>query len=792
MRTCRTLLIYCFSLIVCFFASIAMDLACGPETDPYDYYVSFFHNNLQGEKEYKPFFYTGYKFVYDDNEPVSINDINAEEWATYLGKDVSTADVSKAMYHLNPATDSVLIGGYFKTGEKLPDSLAGNSFLKAMQIKKNPTALKYYRFAKGVEKIANITYNRWEPTPVDTSALYSAGSLALKSAVLEKDKFIQLRYYYQAQRLLHYSGYYKEASKVYDKYIAYSQTKSRVKGWALGLKAGELRRMGDTVQSAYLFSKVFAQYPEKRLQAYQNYKYMHVSAAQLMPLAANSNERAVIYAIDSFGSSAPNLEALEKVYDNEPTSPMVGLLLVREVNKMEEQYLTRKLLNKSTLIPTDYYTDDNDKNDVVLLTQLNRLRAFCKLLATEHKYPDYNVGNLAGAYLSWMQGDNSGGFAYIRGMANETLSATMNDQKQIIQLLLSAQNIQKLNEVNEAQLLPALQWLETKTKAEAKKSKDTPDFNFNDDQKFTHTANNFYEQVLATAYLKQNDTTRAALALLKSQNSLATNSFWTKNLHSNQVARIIRWKRTPPTVPYLSFLTSNLNRLNLDYLYDLEGTACLREHQYAKAITVLKLVDPAYLKKETEEYELADPFIDRINDYPRVYRYGQTKGMGKLQFAIAMNDVEQKIKTDAVNAPSYYYRYATGLYNTSHYGNAPYLISFDWSGDDFGRADKYSYDADYIRTKNAEKYYLLARSLSSNEEFKAKCTFMAAKCRQKEFVRPNNYGSPNYDKAENDYMLGLRGNDYFEELRTTYKKTAIFKKAVGECSYLKDFMLTSK
>lgn len=793
MRTCRTLLIYCVSLIVCFFASIAMDLACGPETDPYDYYISFFNNNLQGEKEYKPFYFTGWQFFYTDKEPASMDDINAEEWASYLGKDVSTADVSKAMYHLSPSADSVLQNNYFKNSDKLPDSLVSNSFLKALQTKKNVVALKYYRFAKNIEKAANLHATPWEPVVVDTSTLYSAGSLALKSAVLEKDKFIQLRYYYQAQRLLHYSGYYKEASKVYDKYIAYSQTKSRVKGWALALKAGELRRIGDTVQSAYLFSQVFAQYPEKRLQAFQNYKYMHVSPTQILPLTANNSQKAVIYAMESFGNSALKMQPLEKVYDYDPQSPMVGVLLIREVNKLEEQYLTRKLLTNNKLIGSNYYTDNSDKNDLELLNQMNQLRAFCKLLATERKYPDYNIGNLAGAYIGWMQGDNAGGASFIRAMSGETLNPAMNDQKQLIQLLLSSQSIQKLNEVNEAQLLPALQWLDARTKAETKATKDSNyHFEFHDDQKFNNSASNFYEHILAPAYLKQGDTVRAALALLKSPGSLSQNSFWVTNLHSTQIVRLIRWRKTPPVAPYLNFLADKLSVLKLNYFYSLLGTAYLREHQYTKAIAAFKQADPTYLNKEIDVYNRADPFIDRVNDYPKILRYGKTKGLTKLQFAEAMNDIEQKIKTDAVNAPSYYYRYATGLYNTSHYGNAPYMISYGWSADDFGRADMYSYDADYIRTKNAEKYYLLARSLSSNEEFKAKCTFMAAKCRQKEFVRPNNYSSPNYYKAESDYMLGLRGNDYFEELRTTYKKTAIFKKAVGECSYLKDFLLTSK
>ncbi|RKR81535.1 hypothetical protein BDD43_1682 [Mucilaginibacter gracilis] len=790
MKVCRTPLIWCVSFISCFCAGIAIILACGPETDPYDYYVSFFHNNVQGQKEYKPFYFSSYQFVYDDKEPVSEAAVNADEWAAYLGKDVAAADVNRAMYQLSAGADSVLEDGYLKTGERLPDSLANNSFLKALQVRKNPIALKYYRFAKGVEKIANTGYDKWDPKPVDSAALVNAGNAAFKYAIAEKDKFIQLRYYYQAQRLLHFGGAYKEAANVYDKYIAPAATQSHIKGWALALKAGECRRLKDTVRAAYLFSKVFAQYPERRLQAYQNYKYINPGKAHVLALAETNAERAVLYAMDGFGSSAVNLEPLKKVYEYEPTSPMVGLLLVREVNKLEEQYLTPKLLNKNTRITSFYYAAQTGKTEAGQMDQMNQLSSFCKLLVTERKYADYNIGNLAGAYISWIKGDNANGFVYLRAMNSEVLSPAMNDEKQIIQLLLSGQNIQNINEVNEEQLLPALQWLDTKVKGEIPRTKAT-NFAFSDNQKFTHTASNFYDQVLAPAYLKQGDTVKAALALLKSPMGYHQQQFWVTNLHSLQIARIIRWRKTPPTTPYLNFLADQLGVLKPNYLYELLGTACLREHQYNRAIAAFKQVDANYLNREPPDYYKGDPFIDRINDYPKVLHYGKARGLNKLQFAQAMADLEQKIKTDAPNAPSYYYRYATGLYNASHYGNAPYLINWGWSADDFGRKDIYSYDADYIRTKNAEKYYLLARSLSSNEEFKAKCTFMAAKCLQKQFVMPD-YNDPNYSKAEAEYMLQLRSNDYFTELKSKYKKTAIFKKAVGECSYLKDFVFANK
>jgi hypothetical protein len=766
MRNYKTWVIYCVSFIGCFCAMIAIDLACGGEVDPYDYYTSFFHNNITGGKEYKPFYFTNYLFLYDETEPESEEDINAGEWAAYLG--VKPADVSKAMYHLDKPADSLLLAGYLKTGTKLADSLAGNTFLKALT--GNTGALKYYRFAKGIEKIANITYDRWDPKPLDTVALRDAGEAAFKSAETEKDSFIKLRYYYQAQRLLHYAHAYNQAKAVYDKFLSVIPSQSHVKGWAMALKAGEERRMGDTVKAAYLFSKVFAQYPERRLQAYRNYRYINVKTDVVTALAANKNEKAVIYAIDGFGNPGLTIEPLKKVYEYEPASPMVAVLLVREVNKLEEQYLTPKLQNTQS-------TPDSAKS----VAHLQQLKVFCKQLATDKSYPDANLAQLAAAYLCWMHNDTDEGSDLLKPLYNVKLDDKLSDQKQIIQLLLTSQKIELLNQVNEATLLPSLKWLANKVDEEQQAVKHQ-NYDFGP-MPFTTTSRNFYQEILAPAYMRQCDTTMAALALSKSGEMMG---FWRTQLHSSHVRTLIRYRLIPPANPYLNFLTERLATQSTSDLYELLGTTYLREHNYPAAMAALRHVSAATLNN-TDSHTPADPFIELINDYPKMYRYGQSKGLNKLQFAIAMNTLEQNIIKDPANTASYYYKLGAGLYNTSTYGNAWYLISYSWSAYDFGREKINDYDEDYIKTTSAEKYFLKAAQLSKTQEFKARCIFMAAKCKQKQVTRPS-WELPNFDSLDKEYMAQIKSNPYFEDLKKRYNKTAFYKKAVSECSYLKDYI----
>src|SRR4051812_32510942 len=64
-------------------------LGCGGELDPYDYYTSFFQNDLSPEKSLKPFYYTNYEFLYNAEEPVDASVITSSEWTGYCNEGIS-------------------------------------------------------------------------------------------------------------------------------------------------------------------------------------------------------------------------------------------------------------------------------------------------------------------------------------------------------------------------------------------------------------------------------------------------------------------------------------------------------------------------------------------------------------------------------------------------------------------------------------------------------------------------------------------------------------------------------
>ena len=92
MKTFKKLSLIFSIFLFTFFGEIAVNIACGGEVDPYDYYISYFHNNVQGD-EYTPFAFNQMTYLNGEEDVVSESEVNSQEWGKYL--DVNSQDVHK-------------------------------------------------------------------------------------------------------------------------------------------------------------------------------------------------------------------------------------------------------------------------------------------------------------------------------------------------------------------------------------------------------------------------------------------------------------------------------------------------------------------------------------------------------------------------------------------------------------------------------------------------------------------------------------------------------------------------
>jgi hypothetical protein len=814
MKIYKKLSIIFSAFIVAFFGEIAINIACGGEADPYDYYINYFHNNVQGDS-YTPFAYNSMIYLNSENDVVSEADINSNEWADFLK--VKPNDVLKAMYQVDSAT-SVKLANFDGNSSNLPDSLSNNSFLLALS--KNKSALKYFSFAKSCEPLANVTFNLWDPLPRDTSLMEQKGIEAEKLTNDEKNSFLKLRYAYQAQRMYQYGNFHNQSKQVYEKYIKGNKSNSAVNGWSLALYAGSIRKLGNPDESAYLFSKVFASNPERRVQAYKNYYYINAPVKNVLKFAINNDEKANIWAINGFGNPSPDLQSLRQVYQLSPKSLLTSDLLVREVNKLENALIDADDIAK---VSYDYYFSYNDnKNytDSIKNANLNHLKdiiAFSVNLSADKKYPQAELGTLTAAYLSWIENKDEQASDYLTKLNPQKLNSKFKDQYRIIDLLLQSKKIKKGSTFNENDLLPTLNWLDEKRFAENKAQNSTDRYIDwrNDNLKFTHTTRDFYQQILAPAYIKMGDTAKAALAMVKGdlkyktlkETSLFKNigenslSFWQLYLSPKSMASLANYKTKANGNDVTALLAKALNQLSNDDFYELYGTSYLRTHQYAKALQMFNKISASYKYfspedwySENEETKLyANPFVETINDYPKKRATLKT-AYNKKTFAAEMLRVENITKTssDKNIIAQNLYKMANATYQTGYFGNSWFFINYNWSSYDNRMKAKFAHDDDYKKALTAKKLYLKARELSTDPNFKAKCTFMLAKCTQKQIIMNSPLESFSYyDTADikwKSFIKANYNNPYFKEMNMKYKSTPFFKTAANTCSYMADFI----
>ncbi|PTT04236.1 hypothetical protein DBR11_00125 [Pedobacter sp. HMWF019] len=804
MTSYKKLFIGFSTFITVFFAEIAINLACGGETDPYDYYINYFHSDVSGD-EYSPFFFTQLSFLYGDKDTHSESDINSEEWAKYL--QVKKEDVEKTMYKSDAATNLLLSKLDQQSISSLPDSLQQNTFIQALG--KNKKAAQYFSFAKSCEPLANSTSDYWNPVPRDTAGMISAAKQALDLvSSSHSDAFIKLRYAYQSARMYHYAAQYQECRNVYDKLIKTNKTTSAVKGWSMALYAGATRRLGIRSESAYLFSKVFESNPERRILAYRNYYNISPSTDSVLRFAKNNTERATIWAIEGFGNPTKDLKSLEEVYKNDPKSPINGALLVREINKLEGN-----ILNGSSNYY--YYNSPNNADSLkkVNLKHLTLVKNFALKLAEEKKYGQPELGTLTAAYLSWMENKGTEASSYLSKLDFPKLPERLKDQYRITDLLIKADQIKKGSPFNPNDLLPGLKWLDEKRFEE---NKPKPGQTYDDwggyNKAFSLSARNLYQDILAPAYLKMGDTARAAMAMVKgdirssslknkdlfSNMSSTTIEYWQEALSPTTLLSIEKYRVTPPQDNLDGLLAGSIKQLNQDDFYELLGTSYLRTHNYKNALVWLQKINPKHQYFSASNWYEGDEgrlypnaFIETIRDYPK-QNGSKTGGLNKKTFAMEMLRLQKLVTSDPKNAAANYYKMANALYQTGYFGNSWGLISYSWSSYDNVIPPKYDYEKDYKQALTAKRLYLKARILTTDQNLKAKCTFMLAKCTQK-MITPGKYPDYLYTYLNGkvtykDYLDANLANPYYKEFSTKYTKTPFYQIAQGECSYFREFI----
>ncbi len=777
-------------------------IGCGPDADPYDYYTSFFHQNLPDAKGYRPFYYTGINFLYDENEPADLGDLLANEWAAYCGVPVTDSDAKAFVTKFErKEINNLYLNIEKKQSLPVSDSIMKNSMTTYFTRNKDLEALGYLLFAKQVEPFVIGNSESWEAVERDSSKMSKLIKNGQQLYSAAKTPFFKLRYAYQVVRLAHYSGRYTDAIQFYDNYISANNTASILQPLSLALKAGALFRTGNTKEAAYLFSKAFSNSIAKRVSNYNGFRWSidsKMKRADYLALCKTNEEKADMLSLFAMGSADNELLSLEQIYQLNPGCETLEILAVREINKLEESYFTPSL-QKEKGGSTFYYYWAEEKSDSMLSAtgkETSTLVNFLQKAAGNKKTPNPGLFETGAAYTAYLLKDYASAKKYLAAAEKMNLTQKVKAQWTLTNILVSINENTRMDAAFEERLLPSLQWLE-----QTSKNEQSIGAGYYEIRQWKKIYRDLMCEILAKRYRQAGEYHKEILCIGAADfidspgaddNYYRGVDYMRNNLASKDVEKLYALITAKQKNKFENFLLKR-NSINQSVVADFAGTAYLREYDYANAIQ--------WFKKLPDKKSLLinkNPFIDLLYDQEERLATEENFSTNKLVFAETMLQLTQKAITDKSNAAKHYYKIAAGMYNMTYYGHTWELVQYHRSGTDGYRIPKDAsfFQKEYYGCFSAHNYFEKAMTASADKNFKGRCLFMMAKCIQKQVARPlyNDFNG-NWDQqmaAEKIYWDKFRENRYFPQLAKEYSNTTFYKEAYNSCSFLHDFVKKKK
>ncbi|MBK7305863.1 MAG: hypothetical protein IPI88_01790 [Chitinophagaceae bacterium] len=440
-----------------------------------------------------------------------------------------------------------------------------------------------------------------------------------------------------------------------------------------------------------------------------------------------------------------------------------------------------------------YFTWEDESKDSVMREsekEVTSLASFLNDAAQSKSISNAGLFETAAGYAAYMTRDYTTAKKYLADAEKMPLTQKVKDQWALTNLLVTINEKDKIDAAFEEQLLPSLQWIAEKVKAEKAVT-----LNYWQVQQWRSIYRNLMSEVLAKRYHEQGDLAKETLCIgaadhmMKGQQnyygSVNGIDFLRNNLMSKDVEKLYTLLTTNQPNKFESYLFAH-NSVTKKEVVDFAGTSYVREYDYTKAIE--------WFKKSSDKKAITkNPFIDVLYDVEEQLADEKKFSTTKLAFAQEMLKLEQQTRQPATAAKSFY-KMALGMYNITYYGHTWEMVQYYRSGSDgyYIPEKGTAFQKEYYGAFKAKEYFEKAMDAGTDKNFKARCLFMMAKCAQKQVHQPQySEYKTNWDKYDEDqkaYWAKFKANTYFPQFVKEYGNTAFYKEAFSSCSYLRDFV----
>lgn len=677
---------------------------------------------------------------------------NLEEWQERFCDLHTVQDIGDVIYQSSRSDFESLVTAVKSKRAPLPYKLTNNAFAKYLKSHQCEETVTYLAFAKNCEYYATRR-SPWDNPQLRYQEMDDWITYGVDQLLQTKSHYIRLRYAYQVIRLAHYSKQYEKVLSLYDDLMPkIDNDPSIIEDWIEGHRAGALLALGQRVEAAYIYSRLFDRCPSKRESAYRSFSVKNDEEWEaILAKCKTPEEEATLFAIRaSFPDSKLQVE-MKEIYQRDPDSPYLPMFLIQEMLKLERNLLGLSFNNQRRQNKFYYGVPVADAGQRII-----RLEQFVTQVLKEGVITRPGLWKIAQGYLSMLSGsfyDARKSFGEARDM---DLPPILEQQLDAFELALYINALDDINHEIENKIV-GLQ--ET-----------------NEAYEVFEDFKDFFRDRLTELYQENGQPGKAFLMQHPPQHLKP-------NIKPELIENLLAVTRKANPSKLEEQIIADGDSTIQQMLLNIKASYLMSEYKFEAAIETLKRME----RVDWDNYGLYNPFVERIRDCIRCPLPSNVPLYNKGELIEELLTKEYEAKAGTGNVGVLNYEIGLALYNMSYFGQAWKAMDFYRSGASLETA--YLRDGDNVTPhpifpygnqenfdcSRARLYFERARLATDSLELAAKATFMAAKCERNEYY-VNRWRPDAVQSFEN-----------FELLVQNYAGTDFYQQIIDECLYFRAY-----
>ncbi len=752
-------------LIIIFLLVLPFQISkgCGPYHLTFEGYSFMNPNIVNTNATYAPYFLR-FNDLY--NSPDSLEQIqqddNLQEWNERFCNLYKIKDIQYVIYKATVNDMKQLRNASNDKKAKLPKRLRNNDFAHHLRDKKCIEVMDYLIYAKQCER--HVTVGEGWTTPkrdvVEMQKMVERGKRAFMKT---ESHYVRLRYAFQIIRLAHYAKAYNAVMKLHEELMPKVHANpSLLDYWIMGHKAGALLKLGDRVEAAYLYSLIFANCPSKRQSAYQSFSIKNNEEWDQLVLKCKSDEeRAMLYTMRANHDDSQVIFEMEKIYEFDPKSENLELLLVKEITKLEKDFLGKDFNDNIKRNKTYFKIPRKNAKKY-----LKRTQDFVSKCVKEGKVIDLDLWKIAEGYLAFLAGDYFKADQIFIRLKNTIGS----ENEEMVEQLEAAQLALKIAQYNPPITLKDENEIGNiiRNNPNYWKYKDFPDY-INDK--------------LVDMYTKSGEKGKA-FRLHHTLDALKMNP----DIEMIEDLMRICDKENKSNLEEVLVKKDGLTTIKNDLLL-LKGIVLFNQDKIEAAAETFRKI-PRNVRDLEPKF---NPFHEHIIDCVHC-PIADTTMFDRAGIVEELLRLEYQGRAHLESGASSFYQLGNAYYNMTYFGDSWHVTDMFRSGGNWGYVNKENrylvYESELGNVENkrmdrARKYYETALELAKNKELAARACFMLAKCDLNDF-----YIDPETEYHPYDNLIPVlpeKYNFYYLKLRDEFSDTQFYEQVVEECLFLEAY-----